>query len=229
MYHYIYKTELGDRYYVGRHSTKKIDDNYFGSGKWIRSLKDKSQLKRTIIKMCETFEELIMEEAKIITENLGKPGCMNFNNMPVGFASGELNPAKTAEERARRSLRYTGDNNPSKRPEVRAKKSAAQKGVSRSGYVMSEQGKRNISEGRKGIKFSEQGRKKLSDSRRKEYENGKIIPMSRTGILWTEEEKAKLSKIALERPKLQCPHCGGVFQLSNAKGYHFDKCKHKPV
>ena len=50
IYHFIYKT-ISDsgKYYIGRHSTKNLNDGYFGSGKWIRSLKNKSNLKREII------------------------------------------------------------------------------------------------------------------------------------------------------------------------------------
>lgn len=53
---------------------------------------------------------------------------MNFNQNPVGFASGNLNPSRTPEARKRASERFAGDNNPQKRPEVRAKMSEQQKG-----------------------------------------------------------------------------------------------------
>jgi group I intron endonuclease len=39
------------------------------------------------------------------------------------------------------------------------------------------------------------------------------------------EVREKQSKSALNKQKLECPHCGKVMDSSNAKKYHFDKCK----
>lgn len=41
------------------------------------------------------------------------------------------------------------------------------------------------------------------------------------------EVKEKQIKSALNRLKLECPHCGVIMDTSNAKKYHFDKCKLK--
>ena len=128
MYHFIYKTTSNSgKYYIGRHSTKNLNDGYFGSGKWVRSLKDKTILTREILLFCDEFE-LKNNEKILLEENIGKEGCMNFNLSPVGFSSGQLNPAHKQEEKERRSLRALGDLNPSKRPEVREKMSESQKG-----------------------------------------------------------------------------------------------------
>ncbi len=59
MFHYLYITTHGDgRYYVGRHSTKNMDDGYLGSGKWVRSIKDRSSLQRMIVDFFDNEEEL---------------------------------------------------------------------------------------------------------------------------------------------------------------------------
>ena len=66
MIHFIYKTthtESG-KYYIGRHSTENEQDGYLGSGKWIRSIKDKSKLSREIIGYYNSFDELILAEQK---------------------------------------------------------------------------------------------------------------------------------------------------------------------
>jgi hypothetical protein len=174
-YHFIYKTtSKSGKYYFGRHSTKNLNDGYFGSGKWIRSLKDKSNLTREIIEFCDE-SELLEREKQYLVEHVGKENCMNFNISPVGFSSGDLNPAKTEEERKKRSIRSKGDKNPAKRPEVREKMSLAQKGKSRPKWKMSEEGKKNISKGRTGLKYSEEGKKKLSEARKRDYASGKRI------------------------------------------------------
>jgi hypothetical protein len=177
MYHFIYKTtSKSGKYYVGRHSTKKLDDNYFGSGKWIRSIKDKSELTREILEFCNEHN-LLDKEKEYLKECVGKPNCMNFNLNSIGFSSGKLNPANTPEEKKKRSERAKGENNPSKRPEVRKKMSEAQKGRPSplKGQKMSEQGRKNISEARIGLKLSDEGRKKLSESRKRDYASGKRI------------------------------------------------------
>lgn len=177
MYHFIYKTtsESG-KYYIGRHSTNNLNDGYFGSGKWIRSLKDKSTLTREILLFCEE-SELKNHEQLMLQENVGKQNCMNFNLNPVGFSSGKLNPSHREDIKKKASERISGELNPSKRPEVRKKMSDSQKGRPnpRKGKPMSEQGKKNISESKKGSKISDEGRKKLSESRKKEYASGKRI------------------------------------------------------
>lgn len=227
MYHFIYKTihESG-KYYIGRHSTSIIDDQYFGSGKWIRSIKDKSKLKREILKFC-TKENLFEEETRFISENIGKPNCMNFNNSPVGFASGDMNPNRNPERKQILRERFLGDKNPSKRDDVRKKMSEAQKGKSRPKWIMSEQGKRNVSKGRIGIKYSEEGKKKLSDARKKEYAEGKRILPNFTGKSHNEETISKMKEIAKNRPKYSCSYCKKEMTLGPLTRFHNDKCKMK--
>lgn len=177
MYHFIYKTtSTSGKYYIGRHSTKNLDDGYFGSGKWIRSLKDKSTLTREILLFCDE-SELKNNEKILLQENIGKEGCMNFNTSPVGFSSGLLNPAHREDVKKKATERATGDLNPAKRPEVRKKMSDSQKGrpSPQKGKQMSEQGKKNISAARVGLKISDEGRKKLSESRKRDYASGKRI------------------------------------------------------
>ena len=198
--HFLYITRHPNgKYYGGRHTTDNLYDGYYGSGKWIRSIKDKTILSREVISMHETYEELLIAEKIWLEENIGKPGCMNFNNQSCGFASGSLNPAHTEEEKKRRSIRFSGENNPAKRPEVREKMSMAQKGKIGRTYTMSEEGKKNISNGRTGIKYSEEGRKKLSESRKKQYLEGtRYIPTNK-GKKHTPESKEKMRQAALKR------------------------------
>jgi hypothetical protein len=111
MYHFIYKTySQSGLYYYGRHSTLRIDDGYFGSGKWVRSIKDKSTLKRDIIVFCETFDELLEKEKEYISQHINDPKCMNFNENPTGFSSIN-NPNKLLKGSKILSDRVKGEKN----------------------------------------------------------------------------------------------------------------------
>ena len=227
MYHYTYKITDGKRFYVGRHSTDNLDDGYMGSGKWVRSIKDKTRLHKEILTFYASSEEVISGEAVLISENINNEYCMNFNNNPVGFASGDLNPAKTDDEKRRRSERVTGDNNPAKRAEVRKKMSEAQKGKPShmKGRKHTEEARMNIAAARKGVTYSEEGRKKLSASRKRQYENGERILPTFLGCKHSEEHKNYISEKAKNRESITCEHCGGSYKPHMYKRWHGDNCK----
>jgi hypothetical protein len=111
MFHFIYKTySSSGLYYYGRHTTENINDGYFGSGKWIRSIKDKSILKRNIILFCENQEELLKKEEEYIAMYINDPKCMNFNENPIGFSLNN-NPNKLLKGSKILSDRVKGEKN----------------------------------------------------------------------------------------------------------------------
>lgn len=227
MIHFIYKTtSKSGKYYIGRHSTKKLNDGYLGSGKWIRSIKDKTILNREILEFCD--ENNIKEkEREYLKEHVGKENCMNFNLSSIGFSVGDLNPAKSYEERLKRSIRFSGENNPAKRPEIKKKMSESQKGKTRPKWIMSEQGRKNVSEGRKGIKYSDEGKKLLSESRKKRYAEGKTKMPDFTGKTHTEEYKNKMKEYYHSRPKKYCEYCNNEYHPSVFGRWHGKNCKMK--
>jgi hypothetical protein len=98
MKHFIYKiTHTSGKYYIGRHSTENLDDGYIGSGRWPRSIKDKSTLTREILEFVDDPETLKQREGEYLAEHYGKPNCMNQNINPVGFGAGENNPMHNPE------------------------------------------------------------------------------------------------------------------------------------
>ena len=229
MYHFIYKTTSNSgKYYIGRHSTNNINDGYYGSGKWIRSLKNKSDLKREIIEYCKEDDIKKIEQSHL-NEHVGKENCMNFNLSPVGFSSGLLNPSHSVSEKIRRKNVFLGDKNPAKRQEVRKKMSEAQKGrlSPNKGKKMSDDFKLKISNARKGLKYSEEGRKKLSESRKKDYAEGRRGIPSSLGIKHSEESKRLQSEKAKLRPKMKCLYCDVVATKPLLSRFHNDKCKNK--
>lgn len=106
MKHYIYKTSSpSGKFYIGRHSTKKENDTYLGSGKWIKQIKDKSILTVEILKYANSFEELLLLEEQYILQFINDPNNMNYNKS-TGWASGDLSWAHTEEAKSlKRKLR----------------------------------------------------------------------------------------------------------------------------
>lgn len=102
MKHFIYKTiHKNGKYYIGRHSTENVDDGYIGSGVWVSEIKDKSNLTREILEYADTFDDLVLLEDKYLSENFGKPNCMNMSNKGTGAPLGDANPMKRKEVRAK--------------------------------------------------------------------------------------------------------------------------------
>jgi hypothetical protein len=111
MHHFIYKiSSSSGLYYYGRHSTENIDDGYYGSGKWIKSIKNKSKLKKEIVLFCSNFKHLLEMEKKYISENIDNPLCMNFNENSMGFSSVN-NPNKLLKGTKELSDRVSGEKN----------------------------------------------------------------------------------------------------------------------
>ena len=92
-YYFIYKTtHINGKYYIGRHASKKINDNYLGSGLWVKSIKDKGNLSRTIIAYATNIDQLLLFEQYYINLHWDDPDCMNYSKSSIGFASGKYNP-----------------------------------------------------------------------------------------------------------------------------------------
>ena len=94
-FHYLYKTTHvpSGKYYHGRHSFKSLTNRYLGSGRWVKSIVDKTTLHKDILQIFETQEELIEAETAIIRENWDDPLQMNWNDSGVGWSSIN-NPSK---------------------------------------------------------------------------------------------------------------------------------------
>ena len=208
MYHFVYKTTLenSNKYYIGRHSSKDLEDGYFGSGKWINSIKDRSKLKKEILEFCNDFTILREREEYHINLHIDDIYCMNFTNTSCGFGSGEYNHNCSPENRKRNSdrlkglgnpmygrkhseetlkklsERMLGENNIAKRPEVREKIS------------------KNVSISRTGSKMSDSGRELIRQKRKIQHETGiRTMHMGGAGELngmygknHTEESKQKM-------------------------------------
>jgi hypothetical protein len=231
MYHYIYKTisESG-LYYIGRHSTNNINDNYIGSGTWVRKYKDKSKLQKVILEYCETFDDLLEKEKRFIEDCLDDPLNMNFNNSSIGAATGERNIAHRKEVKEKHKRRMT-ENNPmkGKTPSEKTKDKIRQSLLGPLnpfyGKTHSIETKERISQKNSGKVWTDEQRTRLSEVRKKQFDNTK--PSYLIFEKHTEESKDKIRQSALSRAKVECPHCKKLISPHVAKRWHFDNCKGK--
>jgi hypothetical protein len=83
-YHFIYKTTnlLNGKYYYGMHSTDKLNDGYYGSGRRLKRSLNKYGKENHVVEVLEHFpnrKELIEREREIINLNeIAKDECMNL-------------------------------------------------------------------------------------------------------------------------------------------------------
>jgi len=89
-YHFIYKTTnlLNGKFYVGMHSTNKLNDGYLGSGKRLKYSIKKYGIENFKLEILEFFDsrELLVErEKQLVNEDLLKDdNCMNLKTGGTG-------------------------------------------------------------------------------------------------------------------------------------------------
>lgn len=94
-YHFTYRTTnlINKRYYLGMHSTNRIDDGYLGSGKRLYYELNKygrDNFKFEILEQFDSREELVQAEINLITEHdLKNPNCLNLKQGGSGGFSKE--------------------------------------------------------------------------------------------------------------------------------------------
>lgn len=103
-YHFIYKTTclITSKYYIGMHSTNKLDDGYKGSGKRLWRSINKYGLENHVTEILEFVNDrdsLVAREKEIVNEELiTDPMCMNLK---IGGYGGFTREQQ--QENARRS------------------------------------------------------------------------------------------------------------------------------
>lgn len=107
-HHYIYKTTniINGKFYIGKHSSMLLEDDYLGSGTIItQSIKKygKENFVREIIMICHTENEAYYYEEQIIASCLGNPMCYNMVPGGKGF---NFESAKAACEVAQKNGWY---------------------------------------------------------------------------------------------------------------------------
>lgn len=246
MYHYLYKTTcvITNKYYYGMHTTHNIDDGYIGSGIVLRNSIAKYGLDfhiKTIIRFCNSREELAAQEALLITEDtLTDPLCMNLKK--GGRGGGQKGIKRSSETRAKMTAakaKLKADGwKPS--PESVSKRNAKAKG-----RKASLETKLKMSMSRKNKKlppFSLEHRQKLSIARRKrvtsEETKAKIsntLKKNGSHKPWNLSPEAREKQILAtkksltNKPKILvvCPYCAKQGGKPAMMRFHFEYCKNK--
>ena len=195
-YHYVYKTmHTNGRYYIGRHTTDNLDNNYLGSGVWVVGIKDKSALKKEILYFAKNTDDLKSVEEQIILENYGNPLCMNRGLGSNGWTSEEA-----SLENKKRLLNGTHNFIGGEIPRQNQLRRVAE-GIHQ--WI----GNKNpsVKKIKNGTHLwqSEEHKINTSINNKKRFNDGTHHFLSNA----------------------QCPHCNKIGQLTAMKRWHFENCK----
>jgi hypothetical protein len=246
MYHYLYKITclINQRYYIGMHSTERLDDNYLGSGLVIRKSIKKhgaAQHVKEILIYCSSREELKYKEQDIVNETLLKdPLCMNLKIGGEGGGQKGLKRSTATKinmSRARREMIANGWKMPKKSIDKMKSKLKSRKHTLETKRKMS-----NMRRGKTMKPFSDEHKNKLSIARKKRIISD--VTKARISASLTNNPKNKGWQLDAEsrqkqieatrralskKPKMivSCPHCGKVGGKPAMIRFHFDNCKIK--
>jgi hypothetical protein len=203
--HIIYKTTnlINGKFYIGKHSTYRINDRYLGSGILIKLAIKKygrENFKKEILFISNDLTECYKKETELVTEDLVQSElCYNTTLGGKGGGLGELNGMYNRRHtpEALEKIRIASLNQKPFTQEIRDKISHAHKGK-----ITSEETKRKISIAKKGIKESLETRQKKSLSRKgKRHSSDTIekIRLQHIGRKLSDETKRKLSISAAKK------------------------------
>lgn len=230
MHHFLYITRLknSSKYYVGRHSTTNINDTYFGSGKWIKSIQDKSALYREIVQFCDNEKELKQKEKILIETHINNKDCMNFNENSCGFSS-KNNPMKLESNRRKTSIRMT-ENNITKNGHTAETKEKISYYMKHNNPTKDPAVRQKISDNLKGKNVGKVRSQELKDffskQRKEKYARGELVPTyGFLGKKHSKEYKEKMSNIFKNKPDVECVYCGLKMKKQQHSRWHGEKCK----
>lgn len=109
IYYTVYRTTclLNEKYYVGAHKTRDLNDGYLGSGKYLKNAIKKhgvSSFKKEIIATLETEREMYDLERRLVAKCLGDPLSYNLRDGGAGGWTYVNESVNTPEKKRRSSL-----------------------------------------------------------------------------------------------------------------------------
>lgn len=236
-FHFVYRTTCikTGKWYIGLHSTDKIDDGYLGSGmRLIRSVKKhgESAHHREILFMAATRKEASNKEAELLSEDARRdPMCMNIGAGGLGATDRPPTKEETAAKLSKASKGYVRTKEwydkivATRKAGVGYGKSEEEREKIRqalTGKKLTEEHKRKISEGSVGLKRSAKTCENISKALK-----GKIFPTgdqrkpmsiearenirnSRIGMKHSEEAKANMRKTKDMRKNMRACTIDGI-------------------
>ena len=187
-YHYVYiiTNKINHKFYIGKHSTDKLDDGYMGSGTAINKAIQKygiENFSKRILCFCDSAEDAYKVEEFLVTDNLIKrEDC--YNMMVGGVGGPTLNGIKNGMYGKTHTL------------ETRKKMSEARIGKPswNKGKHFSEETKEKISNANKGKPSWNKGKHLSEETKEKISNANKGKESSFKGKHFSEETKIKMSE-----------------------------------
>jgi len=223
MKHFIYKTtHKNGKYYVGRHSESESPNRfYWGSGVWIKGIRNKRQvLTREILAYATTIEELKEMETRYLADHYDKPDCMNMITDSSGFTS---ESAKALTERLRAEDRLPAHTAMKRGTHINLTDNPSIRYAERGEHWWAN-GKSPNADGRLNAKLISEGRHNWLGP----AENQRRIDAGTHNFLGSSANEAMLaSGTHPSQIKKTCEHCSKVASVGMYKRWHGDNCKHK--
>ena len=201
MYYTIYKitNKLDGKFYIGSHRTKKLNDNYMGSGKYLKLAIQKygiENFEKEILYVFDTPEQMYEKESEIVNEEFLV--TENTYNLKVGGFGGWDHQNSNSEIQRKKCLKgnqkqkWLSENDPNWKGRFNQKKAA------------SETFKKLWKEGKlkpydwTGKNHTEESKKKIG-SKNSIHQKGKNNSQFGTIWIWCKEEGNK----KIKKEKLQ--------------------------
>jgi len=229
---YVYKiinNHTGEFYIGSRYQNVKFNRSpeedllvhYCTSGKLSKNIKENvSDYIGLVLFNMNDNDVVFWYEQLLIKENIKNPLCKNENY---------IDPDKNIKVFSSTGVKRSE----STKQKMRKPKSEAHKrnmSAARTGTTRTQETKDKLSKFHMGLKASAETRKKMSDTRKgiPQHPNTRIaLAKVHNGRKNTESSKERMSLAAKNKPKVMCPYCVKMGNISIMKRWHFDNCKRK--